>query len=271
MVLASGLTVYGATKLWRQLDLRGVLIAAAGCGVAITTRSYAGWFLVAACAGLAFHGAVRRMDRPMRALPLVYLVVLGGFLAWPTLLAQSSPHNLKRLQVSQDYNSAAAYEQQLPEGESTSNGNNLAFERVDYSTRGKILVSLPQRIRDVVLRPYPWQVQNTSQALGAIGSLVALGGLLLLLNYMWRLRGQVFRAAGPLLYPIIFLLIAYSLSAGNAGTSFRYRTHVVTLALAMLVVLRSHSASTSARQPTRDGRRTRFGRRVRVRLTQPVT
>ena len=44
--------------------------------------------------------------------------------------------------------------------------------------------------------------------------------------------------AGPLIYPMIFLIFAYSLSAGNAGTGFRYRTHVVVLAVAVLIALR---------------------------------
>jgi hypothetical protein len=35
-----------------------------------------------------------------------------------------------------------------------------------------------------------------------------------------------------------FLLISYALSAGNAGTGFRYRTHVVLLAVAVLAALR---------------------------------
>jgi hypothetical protein len=41
-----------------------------------------------------------------------------------------------------------------------------------------------------------------------------------------------------MLYPMFFLTVAYALSAGNAGTSFRYRTHVVTLAFAALFALR---------------------------------
>jgi hypothetical protein len=40
--------------------------------------------------------------------------------------------------------------------------------------------------------------------------------------------------------------MAYSLSAGNAGTSFRYRTHLVTLAFAMMVVLRTRAAAAVA-------------------------
>jgi hypothetical protein len=93
---------------------------------------------------------------------------------------------------------------------------------------------------DLVVRPYPWQLHDTSQRLGALGSLVALAVFALLLVYTWRSRGQIMARTAPILYPLLFLLVAYSLSAGNAGTGFRYRTHLVVLALAMIVILREH-------------------------------
>ena len=53
-----------------------------------------------------------------------------------------------------------------------------------------------------------------------------------------RRRGEVMALAGPIIYPMIFLIIAYALSAGNAGTGFRYRTHIVVLTVAALIALR---------------------------------
>jgi hypothetical protein len=47
---------------------------------------------------------------------------------------------------------------------------------------------------------------------------------------------------------MLFLLTAYSLSVGNAGTGFRYRTHIVELGIAVLVVLREHALR--AREPS---------------------
>jgi hypothetical protein len=91
------------------------------------------------------------------------------------------------------------------------------------------------------LKPYPWQLGDTSQRFGAVGTLVAYVVLFLLLRYAWLARGRVMGSIGPLLYPLLFLLIAYSLSAGNAGTGFRYRTHLVTLAVAMMAVLREQA------------------------------
>ena len=90
---------------------------------------------------------------------------------------------------------------------------------------------------------------DASQRLGALGTLVAYALLLLLARYAWLNRGAVFARAGPLLYPLLFMLVAYSLSVGNAGTGFRYRSHLVTLAIAAMVILREHARM--ARSPAR--------------------
>jgi hypothetical protein len=47
----------------------------------------------------------------------------------------------------------------------------------------------------------------------------------------------LFQCAGPVLYALIFVTVAYSLSAGNAGTGFRYRTHVVLLGMALFAAI----------------------------------
>jgi len=112
---------------------------------------------------------------------------------------------------------------------------------VDFSSRADLITNLPRRVRDVLLRPYPWQTENTSQQLGAIGTLVAIAALILLWRYARRNRGQVLAVAAPFIIPAFFLLFAYALSVGNAGTGFRYRTHLVLLGLATLVVLREHA------------------------------
>jgi hypothetical protein len=245
MLLASGAVVYGATRIWRKLDYTGILIAAAGGAIAVATRGYAGWFLVSGVVLLILHASLRRIETPMKAMPLIYAVIVLAFLVTPTLLQVSSTESLKRLQASQDANA----DRNAGSGGGGANSNNLALERVDYSTRGKIVTNLPSRIADVVLKPYPWQLQNASQVLGAFGTLAAFAGLWLLFRYIRRCRGRVLALTAPILYPLMFLLVAYSLSAGNAGTGFRYRTHIVTLSLAMLIVLRSDHLSRTSRWP----------------------
>ena len=174
MVLASGLMVFGASKMWRRLDLTGIAIMALAGLIAVKTRPYAGWFLISAGVLIILHASLRRMDRPLKAMPLVYAVIIAGFIAAPAITQVTSKKSLNELQQSQNANTDPSA---ISEGANT---NNLALERVDYSTRGKVFQNLPNRMLDVVVRPYPWQVSNPSQQLGAVGSLFALTAFVLL-------------------------------------------------------------------------------------------
>lgn len=242
MMLATGLVVLGGARVWRRLDAYGAAMCALGCVIGVTTREYAGWFLVTASVLILLHSALRRLDQPARAMPIVYAVVLAGFLITPALADVTSDKSLARLQVSQDANA-----QGIGQGEGEG-GSNLKLEQVDFSTRSSVFTNLPQRMYDVSIRPYPWQLANASQQFGAIGTLVALATLAALLGHAWRSRGRVLPLAAPLFYTFLFLLIAYSLSAGNAGTSYRYRTHLIMLALAMVAVLREQVVSARVAQ-----------------------
>jgi len=241
LVLASGLVVFGGVKIWVRLDLSGALLLALGCAIALATRPYAGWFLITGGLLLLLHASLRHRSTEWRAVPVAYAVAIVGIAATPAVLNLTSRASLERnLQPSQDFNTDPS---RVRGG---SNSNNLSLERVDLSTRSDLVENLPARVRDVVLRPYPWQVQNTSQQLGAIGTLVVLAAICLLLGYARRTRGSSLALTAPFVYPGIFLLIAYALSVGNAGTGFRYRTHLVLLGLATLIVLREHALRSEA-------------------------
>ncbi|MGI9557945.1 MAG: glycosyltransferase family 39 protein [Solirubrobacterales bacterium] len=225
MSLAGGLVAYGGAMLWKRGQARWLLPMVLGCGIAVATRPYAGWFLIAATAAIALHSGLRRERRgSATGTVLVAATVLFVAIMAPTVLEASTEDELPaQLQTSQDAN--------------VSDESSLALERVDFSTRESIVQNLPQRIADVLTRPYPWQLENASQQLGALGALIALIVLALLISQMIQSRGQIMARAGPLLYICAALLIAYSLSAGNAGTAFRYRTHILVIGIAALVVL----------------------------------
>ena len=236
LVLASGLVVFGGTKIWAKLELNGVLVLGLGCAIAVATRPYAGWFLMTGGLLLILWASLRQVGTRLRSIPLIYAVVIVAAVAAPAVLSLTSQDSLENnLQRSQNANTAA----NLASG--TAGSNNLSLERVDFSSRSDLVTNLPRRVRDVVLRPYPWQLANTSQQLGAIGTLVAFAALVLLWRYARRNRGRVFAVAAPFIFPALFLVVAYALSVGNAGTGFRYRTHLVLLGLATLVVLREHA------------------------------
>lgn len=243
MELAAGLVVFGGTRIWLRLDVRGILLCGLGGLIAVETRSYAGWFLVSAAVLVLLHASLRSLDRPLRAMPLIYGVLIIAFVSTPVLLQASSKKNLQALQSSQSANS-----QGIGQGTGGANGDNLKLEQVNFSTRGAILSNLPKRIRDVVLKPYPWQLGNTNQRFGALGTLFAYAVLFFLLRYLWLARGRVLPHIGPLVYPMLLMLVAYSLSAGNAGTGFRYRTHLVTLWVGMMCILREQAVEALARK-----------------------
>lgn len=232
MFMAEGMVAFGGAVLWKRGDLRALAPMVVGCLIATATRPYVGWFLASAAAGVALHASLRRGSASRSlALSVVMLALMGTFV--PVVWSATSKESLEELQSSQDANAA-------------DDEANLSLESVDYSSRGNMIVNLPQRLRDVVLRPYPWQVANTSQQLGVIGTLVMFIGLMLLIAALLQNGGAVMRRAGPLVYPMLFMLVAYSLSAGNAGTAFRYRTHLVAIMLALLVVLRQQRSEARA-------------------------
>jgi hypothetical protein len=237
MFLAEGMIAFGGAVLWKRGDKRALIPLVVGAAIATATRPYVGWFLAAAGLAIMLHASLRR--GPSRSMPLALISLALIAAMAPLVIAATSQENLRDLQLSQEANV-----------EDTS--ANLALERVDYSSRSKIVVNLPQRVRDLVLRPYPWQLENTSQQLGLLGTIVAVTGLLWLIGVILRTGGDVFRRAGPLVYPALFLLVAYSLSAGNAGTAFRYRTHFVAMLLCLLLVLREQRVA--AREPAPDQR-----------------
>jgi hypothetical protein len=167
--------------------------------------------------------------------------------AAPFVLQKTSNQSLKNLQTSQTALSHAA----------GTPGNNLALEQVNYSSRSAIITNLPRRIAELFLRPWPWQVSDASQRIGVVGTLIAYTALVFLLLYFIRWRSRVFALVAPLLYPLFFLTIAYALSIGNAGTGFRYRSPLVMVMIAVILLLREHWLMTVSASTMR-GRRSLF-------------
>jgi hypothetical protein len=241
MYLAEGLVAFGGAVLWKRGKLVAILPMILGCLIAMATRPYVGWFLTGAAAAIVLHASLTR-QRGLRSFALTATCVILVVALIPVVWDQSSNEKLKELQLSQNANAR--------------DDSNLSLERVDYSTREKLIINLPTRIGDIISRPYPWQTENTSQQLGAIGTLVVLVCLALLAVAIARNRKQIMNMAGPLVYPAAFMLVAYAISAGNAGTAYRYRTHIVGLAVCLVMVLLAHRRQEQegpARVPRRPG------------------
>lgn len=236
MLFAEGLVAYGAAKLWKSGRFTALIPMVLGCLIATATRPYVGWFMAAAAAAVALHAGIRLRSRASFA--LISVVLALGVVFFPAVWNASSSQKLKNLQVSQNANA----------GDTQSN---LSLERVDYSSRGKIIVNLPKRVLDIATKPYPWQVGNTSQQLGVLGTMAMFVGFLALVATLLSDGRRIMSRAGPLIYPLLFLLVAYSISAGNAGTAFRYRTHLVAFLFALVFTLRETRAQLTVPVPPR--------------------
>ena len=243
MLLASGIVVYGAARIWRKLDYAGILIAAAGGAIAVATRGYAGWFLVSGVVLLILHAVAAADGQSPEGDAADLRGRAGAFLASPSLLQVSSPESLKRLQASQDANADPSANRE-PDGvqqqQPRARARRLLDAREDRhepadAHRGCRAQALPvaaaERRARCSERSAAWPRSRACSCC---------------FSTPFALAGACSLSTAPILYPLTFLLIAYALSAGNAGTGFRYRTHIVTLSLAMLIVLRSDSSPVTA-------------------------
>ncbi len=237
MLLAIGLVALGGAKVWKRGEPRNLVIVVAGCLIAVATRQYAGWFLIAAGAAILLHAGLRAEHRTaIRSWALVASVVLFAAVAAPTVLSASTDESLeKNVQRSQEFNA--------------SGNSNLKLEQVDFSTRGAVVRNLPKRSLDVLLRPFPWQLGNISQGLGLLGTTAAYLALFFLVRTLYRSRGSIMSRAGPLIYLGLFLLMAYALSSGNAGTAFRYRVQVIAVVICVVVALWRPGERRAATEP----------------------
>jgi hypothetical protein len=225
MFLAEGLVALGGARMWNRGDIASLGIITAGCLVGVATRPYAGWFLIAAGAAITLHAGMRTTRKnEVGALGLIAVVVLAAGVFAPTVWEASSDESLEEnVQASQDANVA--------------DDANLALEEVNFSTREDVIINLPVRAFDLTFRPFVWQLGSASQRIGAIGGLFALAVLVMLVRALYRRRGEIFTRVGPLIYLGFSLLCAYSLSTGNAGTGFRYRTHLIAISLCVIAGL----------------------------------
>ena len=223
ITFAVGVIAYGFMRMWRRRSLGALAIICGGCVVATLTRPYVGWVMAAAAVTMVLHAAMRAEQgrrATLLATTAVCFALVAGFFA-----VREAPAQLERLQESQEAN--------------VSDSSNLKYEPVDYSTPGAIAANLPVRVAGFLLRPYPWQLQSANQQVGAIGGVVVLVTLFLVAVYLFRSRGVIMLRAGPLIYVVGALVLAYSVTSGNAGTAFRLRENVTALLICIACSLRA--------------------------------
>jgi hypothetical protein len=225
--MGESLVVFGCTKLWLRGGGAGLGAIATGVLIALATRYYVGWVLIIAALVVGLHGALRVTIRnPVRGNLTIAAFVVALLAVLPVIITKAtSPKTIAHLQSSQYYNA-------------TAHSGNLDFGRINFSSPANIVLNAPRRMVDVLTRPYPWELADTSQELGLLGTVVLLVALYYFVRLVVRARLRVFQWSAPLVYTTAFLFFAYSVAAGNGGTSFRYRSHVVSVFICLVIVLR---------------------------------
>jgi hypothetical protein len=238
VLLAEGLVALGAVRMRNRRDPLAAALMAAGVAVAVGARQYAAMVLLAGAVVVTFYAALRRTpDKDFRSVKLALAsgaVILGAIV----FAIVDSDRIVARLNSYQ-----AGFLQ---------SSANLNLKPVRYSSLLDAARDLPSRAADLALRPYPWQVANVNQRLGTLGTTVAWGLLLLFVALLAaNLRTARLRAP-PLLIMAIAVAVGYSFSTQNAGTGFRYRTHVIFFLAALIGVLAaSHMSWLEQRRRTR--------------------
>lgn len=222
VLLGESVVLLGCVRMAQRRDAAAVLLMALGVTITGMTRPYVGAALAVACLAICLHAALRPLNPGHKRAPRLAIAV-GVAVGIALLVAPSPSSVLNRLQSSQNANATDA--------------SNLRLKPVDYSSVGSTIANVGPRISDVLLQPYPWQAENTSQRFGVVGTLIAWIVLLVtLILIITRFRVALARLP-PLLYVVVMLALVYALSTGNAGTGFRYRTHVLVGLVAMASTL----------------------------------
>ena len=239
-MLGEGLLALGCARAWRRTQLRSLVTIAAGAVVIAGARPYAGLFAALGGGAVVTVALIRALPparRPRTGIAVTAVIALGVAAVLVTPQGHTELGKLARFQQEGAINSR------------------LELEPVDFSTASGIVVGLPKRIRDYLLKPYPWQQQDASQRLAAIPTLLAWLLLALALASLFKAPGVWLRRAPPLALPALLVTLGYALTTANAGTGFRHRTHLLFLLAGLVAIVWSDSLPSAQAVPRLIARR----------------
>jgi hypothetical protein len=230
MLLGLGLAAMGTVKVLNGQLLRGFLIAAPGGWLMWVVRPHLLAFATVAAAAALLVGRGRRSQTLRgslaRPLGLVALVFIGVF-----AMNQAAEF------LGMEDVSLTSVEQELSDlNESTSQGGS-AIEREEDTTVSLTPLSVPQGAVTVLLRPFPWEVENASQILACLESAAFAWFLVTRFGSVVASIRQ-FRAAPYLFFcwvMLAFYAVAFS-SFGNMGLLVRQRSLILPAFFVLLCV-----------------------------------
>ena len=177
LVLASGLVVFGGTKVWAQArSARGSPCSGSGCAIATGDTSIRGMVSHHGRLAADLHASLRQMGSQLRSVPLVYAVAIVVAVATPAVLQLTSQDSLEQnLQGSQDANTSTrrlAGRRQLEQPELGASGLldplGPVAEPPAPRTRRR---PAPISVADPEHQPTAWRDRDDGRAHGAVFAL----------------------------------------------------------------------------------------------------
>jgi hypothetical protein len=233
VVLGEGLVVFGVVHSLVNRTVVSACITALGLVVVLAVRPYAAAFLLLALILVGLHLGLRRLWPNKARIALATFALVIACIGVGMALGPALDGQLEELQ--------AVHDLQLAQE------SNLDLARVDLTTPSGLATGVPQRLYDFLAKPYPWQLGNVEQRLGAIGTVITWTLALLVIAVLVRNYRFVLSRGWPIIYIMGCLVLGYAITTTNAGTGFRHRVHFIVV-LAVLAGLAYASRRVNERQ-----------------------
>jgi hypothetical protein len=238
VVLGEGLVLLGVAHGVVKRTVLSVGITGLGLVVVLAVRPYAAAFLLLAVILVALQLGLRRLWPHKARIALATFAVVIACIGVGVAVGPALDRELERLQTVHDL--------QLAEE------SNLDLAPVDLTSPSGLAAGVPQRLYDFFAKPYPWQLANVEQRLGAMGTVITWALALLVLAVLVRNYRFMLSRGWPIIYIMGCLVVGYALTTTNSGTGFRHRVHFIVV-LAVLAGLAYASTRANDRQRGKAG------------------
>jgi hypothetical protein len=213
VILGEGLVLFGVVAGIAKRTVVCVWITALGLLVVLVVRPYAAAFLLCALILVALHVGLRRLWPSKARIAVAAVVIAIGLAGLGVVFGPVLDRQLERLQTVHDLQLAQDSE--------------LDLAPVNVTTPSGLATAVPQRLFDFFAKPYPWQLANVEQRLGAVGTVITWTLMLLVLVVLVRNRRFVLSRGWHVIYITGCLVLGYAITITNSGTGFRHRIHFI--------------------------------------------
>jgi hypothetical protein len=234
VILGEGLVLFGVAHGIGKRTVVSMFSTAAGLLVVLAVRPYAAVFLFCALMLVALHLGLRRLWPHKARIAVATVGIAICFVGLGLALGPALERQLERLQTVHDLQLAQ--------------DSNLDLAPVNVTTPSGLATAVPQRLYDFFAKPYPWQLANVEQRLGAVGTVITWTLMLLVLVVLVRNRRFVLSRAWPVIYITGCLVLGYAITITNSGTGFRHRLHFIVVLAVLAGIAYASTRALPSRQ-----------------------